>query len=81
MDMQMPVMDGLGAVRAIRERELACGMTRTPIVMLTANALPVHEAASRAAGADLHMAKPIEAPKLFAVLQTVAERQSLDIAA
>jgi len=81
MDMQMPVMDGLSAVRTIRERELGRGMARTPIVMLTANALPVHEAASRAAGADLHMAKPIEAPKLFAVLQTVAERQSLDVAA
>lgn len=81
MDMQMPVLDGLSAVSAIRERERGRGMTRTPIVMLTANALPEHEALSLAAGADLHMPKPIEAPKLFGVLQTVAERQALATAA
>ncbi|HEY9234139.1 MULTISPECIES: hybrid sensor histidine kinase/response regulator [Phenylobacterium] len=81
MDMQMPVLDGVAAVKAIREREQLRGMTRTPIVMLTANALPEHEALSLAAGADLHMPKPIEAPKLFNVLQTVAERQGLASAA
>jgi signal transduction histidine kinase/ActR/RegA family two-component response regulator len=81
MDMQMPVMDGLSAVRAIRERERERGFTRTPIVMLTANALPEHRDASLAAGADLHMPKPIEAPKLFGVLQSVAERQNVAAAA
>ncbi len=81
MDMQMPVMDGLEAVRVIRERERQRGFTRTPIVMLTANALPEHRDASLAAGADLHMAKPIEAPKLFGVLQSVAERQAVAAAA
>lgn len=81
MDMQMPVMDGLEAVRIIRERERQRGFTRTPIVMLTANALPEHRDASLAAGADLHMAKPIEAPKLFGVLQSVAERQAVAAAA
>ena len=81
MDMQMPVMDGLQAVRAIRERERTRGMIRTPIVMLTANALPEHKAASLAAGSDLHMPKPIEAGKLFGVLQAVAERQAIAVAA
>ena len=38
MDMQMPVMDGLSATRAIRERERSLALPRTPIVMLTANA-------------------------------------------
>ena len=81
MDMQMPVMDGLTAVRAIRERERLRGMSQTPIVMLTANALPSHQAASLSAGADLHMAKPIEAAKLFGVLQAVADRQTVAVAA
>ena len=81
MDMQMPVMDGLTAVRAIRERERLRGMSHTPIVMLTANALPAHQAASLAAGADLHMAKPIEAAKLFGVLQAVADHQAVAVAA
>ncbi|MBA4013300.1 MAG: hypothetical protein C0481_15655 [Phenylobacterium sp.] len=81
MDMQMPVMDGLTAVRGIRERERLRGLGQTPIVMLTANALPSHQAASLAAGADLHMAKPIEAAKLFGVLQAVADRQTVAVAA
>jgi signal transduction histidine kinase/ActR/RegA family two-component response regulator len=76
MDMQMPVMDGLTATRAIREWERTRARGATPIIMLTANALPEHQAASLAAGADLHMPKPIEAAKLFGVLQKVAERQA-----
>jgi signal transduction histidine kinase/CheY-like chemotaxis protein len=72
MDMQMPVMDGLTAVARIREHEAAQGLPRTPVVMLTANALPEHQAASLAAGADMHMPKPIQAHRLFAVLQALA---------
>ena len=68
MDMQMPVMDGLDAVRAIRARETASGAARTPIIMLTANARPEHVAASRAAGADLHLEKPITSAMLFAAI-------------
>ncbi|MDP2214712.1 ATP-binding protein [Phenylobacterium sp.] len=75
MDMQMPVMDGLTAIRTIRARETADEKARTPIVMLTANTLPEHKAASLAAGADLHLPKPIEPERLIAVLQSVAEGQ------
>ena len=39
------------------------------------------QAASLSAGADLHMAKPIEAAKLFGVLQAVADRQTVAVAA
>jgi CheY-like chemotaxis protein len=68
MDMQMPVMDGLTAIREIRALEAAEGRPRTPIVMLTANALPEHVASAREAGADAHLAKPITAPALFQTL-------------
>ncbi|MBO9559365.1 MAG: response regulator [Caulobacter sp.] len=68
MDMQMPVMDGLDAVRAIRARETAAGAARTPIIMLTANARPEHMRASREAGADLHLEKPITSATLFAAI-------------
>ena len=64
----MPVMDGLAAVRAIRQREAATG-ERTPILMLTANAMPEHRAASAAAGADAHLTKPVDAQALIASLQ------------
>jgi signal transduction histidine kinase/ActR/RegA family two-component response regulator len=73
MDMQMPVMDGLTAVQRIRDWELAAGKRRTPVLMLTANALPEHVAAGAEAGADGHLAKPITADALLrAVFGAVA---------
>ncbi len=69
MDMQMPVMDGLTAVRAIRLNETTTGARRTPIVMLTANALADHIAAGQAAGADRHLAKPFDAAELLALVE------------
>ena len=74
MDMQMPVMDGLTAIREIRAREERSDLTRTPIIMLTANTLPEHQAASLEAGADMHMPKPIVADRLFEALASVSER-------
>src|SRR5205085_1727171 len=54
MDMQMPFMDGLTAVREIRRLKREATAPRTPIIMLTANALAEHVADARTAGADLH---------------------------
>ena len=68
MDMQMPVMDGLTAVSLIRAAEAAAGRSRTPIIMLTANASPEHVAAGRAAGADRHMTKPISPVALLSAI-------------
>jgi signal transduction histidine kinase/ActR/RegA family two-component response regulator len=72
MDMQMPVMDGLTATQEIRLHEAAMGMARTPIVMLTANAMPEHVAAGRAAGADHHLAKPFNAAELLSLVAAPA---------
>ena len=78
MDMQMPVMDGLTAVREIRLHEAAMGSHRTPIVMLTANALPDHIAAGQAAGADRHLAKPFDAAELLSLVSELGgERRAL----
>jgi CheY-like chemotaxis protein/anti-sigma regulatory factor (Ser/Thr protein kinase) len=68
MDMQMPVMDGLTATRLIRDHEEARGLAPTPVLMLTANALAEHLEASRRAGADAHLSKPITADKLLGAL-------------
>jgi signal transduction histidine kinase/CheY-like chemotaxis protein len=75
MDMQMPVMDGLSATREIRLHEAALGLDRTPIVMLTANALPEHVAAGVAAGADRHLAKPFNAVELLELVADLGEQQ------
>ena len=71
MDMQMPIMDGLTAVRRIRMRETERGEARVPIIMLTANAMPEHVEASLAAGADHHLGKPITPESLFSAIDQV----------
>jgi signal transduction histidine kinase/ActR/RegA family two-component response regulator len=75
MDMQMPVMDGLTATRLIREREAAQGLEPMPILCLTANALPDHIEASKAAGADAHLTKPIAAAALIAAVREAVGRR------
>lgn len=69
MDMQMPGMDGLAATRAIRALEAERGAPRTPIVMLSANAMSEHLVQSTTAGADAHLGKPITAASLLAQIQ------------
>jgi signal transduction histidine kinase/ActR/RegA family two-component response regulator len=78
MDLQMPVMDGLTATRAIRARE-AAGSPRLPIIVLSANVMREHIDASNAAGADDHIGKPVRAETLIAaVLQAVdGERKAV----
>lgn len=67
MDMQMPVMDGLAATRAIRAMERNDrGRPRTPLIMLSANAMAQHRLDALDAGADLHVAKPVTAAALIA---------------
>ncbi|WP_309627868.1 ATP-binding protein [Brevundimonas sp.] len=65
MDMQMPVMDGLEAIRRIRERERDEGLDRARICMLTANALPQFKGIAEEAGADDFLTKPISAQALI----------------
>jgi CheY-like chemotaxis protein len=63
MDLQMPGMDGLTAAREIRA---CCPLNReTPIVALSANILPAHLTASREAGMDDHIGKPIDTRELL----------------
>ncbi|MFO0316791.1 MAG: ATP-binding protein [Hyphomonadaceae bacterium] len=59
MDMMMPEMDGLAATQAIRAWEKQNNLPRTPIAMLSANAMSEHVKAALAAGCDVHIAKPV----------------------
>jgi len=73
MDVQMPVMDGPDAARAIRAVEAREGRPRTPILALTANAMAHQIQSYLAAGMDGHVAKPIEALALFAAIAQAVE--------
>ena len=61
MDLQMPVMDGFEATRALR---LLPAYRETPILALTANAFGETRAACLAAGMDDHIAKPVTLQRL-----------------
>ncbi len=63
MDIQMPEMDGLEAARAMRARGV-----EVPIVAMTALAMSHDAERSRDAGMDAHVTKPIDPPRLLAVL-------------
>jgi signal transduction histidine kinase len=69
MDMQMPVMDGLTATRAIR----ASGQ-RMPIVAMTANAMESARQKCLEAGMNEVLTKPIEPDQVWAALQRWTER-------
>jgi signal transduction histidine kinase/CheY-like chemotaxis protein/HPt (histidine-containing phosphotransfer) domain-containing protein len=70
MDMHMPVMDGMAAVRTIRA--LPDGPAQTPIVALTADATPDNRAGYEASGLDGFLTKPVDWPRLVAVADAVA---------
>ncbi len=76
MDVQMPVMDGLTATAEIRRREQVRQCAPTPIYALTANAMPEHAEASRRAGADDHLTKPIAAQTLIDAVRRACEIQA-----
>lgn len=68
-DVQMPRLDGLQLTEAIRAEEARDGLRRTPIVALTASAMPHEAAQCRQAGMDDHLAKPVSIHDLKAALQ------------
>ncbi|EPH5491253.1 response regulator, partial [Vibrio vulnificus] len=65
MDMQMPVMDGITATKAIRER---AEWATLPIVAMTANAMQSDVERCHEAGMNDHVAKPINVHNLYQVL-------------
>ena len=71
MDVQMPEMDGLTATRLLRAHEAAHGLLRTPVISLTANAMPDDVDRSLAAGADLHLPKPIRPAQLLEAIDHI----------
>lgn len=68
MDINLPELDGLEATMQIRAADID---RHTPIIALTAYALPDDESRAVAAGCDAFHAKPIDFEKLFNQIQTL----------
>ena len=64
MDVQMPVMDGLSACRAIRQLEAQRGRDRTPVIALSASVQEEDRQAAMDAGMDGFAHKPLDLPAL-----------------
>ncbi|MBF0629258.1 MAG: bacteriohemerythrin [Magnetococcales bacterium] len=75
MDVQMPVMDGYSATRAIRKWEQETGRQHLPIVALTAHALEGEADRSQEAGCDLYVTKPIKKQRLLEVIQQIGRQK------
>ncbi len=65
MDLSMPVLDGYGAVRKIRQIE---GRAEVPIIAVSAHATVDHRTKAEAVGFDDYLTKPIDFTQLEAML-------------
>ncbi len=68
MDIQMPLLDGRQATRAIRKHEAHVGAAPVPIIALTAGALDSDRESAQSAGCDDFLAKPVSRSQLFAMM-------------
>jgi len=74
MDLRMPGMDGMTAIRHIRARDDA--KAKVPIIVITADAGSSIEADCKAAGADDLVLKPVSMQALFNAIGTLIARGS-----
>jgi PAS domain S-box-containing protein len=70
MDVEMPVMNGIEAARAIREQEQERG-SHTPILAMTAHASNDDEAWCLASGMDAYLAKPVDLTEAIKVVKNL----------
>ncbi|NPV86886.1 MAG: response regulator [Anaerolineae bacterium] len=68
MDLQMPKMDGYEAARLIREYEKQNTLPMTPIIAVTAHALPSEKRKTRRMGMNDHISKPFTPEQLIATI-------------
>jgi PAS domain S-box-containing protein len=73
MDVQMPIMDGLSATRAIRQDTDLGAMRIVPILALTAHAMSGHKDKFLAAGMDGYLPKPVDINVLADKLAEICE--------
>ncbi len=72
MDIEMPVMDGLTAIRELRQRETANGKHQW-VVAITGHAMLGDRERFLAAGMDGHLVKPFKPNELYACVERVTE--------
>ena len=74
MDIRMPVMDGLTAVKSIRQLKKATAKS-IPIIAMSANAFDDDLEKSREAGMNAHLSKPIEPQHLYETIRRFTQKK------
>lgn len=72
MDVQMPHISGLDTIRRLREQERLGGLSRTPIIVVSANSFVEDIEKSLDAGADEHCGKPIRKSTMVDLVERYA---------
>ena len=75
MDLQMPVMNGYEATAAIRKLDHPV-LASIPIIALSANTFPEDIQKSKESGMNAHLAKPIDIPKLLALIRQMMSKDT-----
>ena len=70
LDLMLPVLDGWGVLRAIRQDG------KTPVIMLTAKGETIDKVAGLKQGADDYITKPFEMKEVLARIEAVLRRAS-----
>lgn len=78
MDVRMPVMEGLGALTALRGGKASCKIARTPVIGVSAYALKEGRERFLAEGMDDCVMKPVDATLLEAVLRRFIGRRKAE---
>ena len=68
MDIQMPIMDGYRATRAIREMKNPA-LAGIPIIAVSANAFEEDKRMAMESGMNAHLAKPLDTPRLYKLIR------------
>lgn len=74
LDISMPEIDGISALRSIRDRAAGARVAPPPAIAISANALTHQVRAYREAGFDAHVAKPFARDELLGEIRRVARR-------
>lgn len=74
MDVEMPIMNGLEATRAIREEASGCLQPDIPIIALTAHAMWGDEQRCMHAGMDDYLAKPVDIDTVASIIQSTLDK-------
>ncbi len=75
MDIEMPLMDGLEATRAIRDWERVNNLPCTPVIAMTAYALSDDIERCIDAGCDVHMAKPLQKSEVLSTVKRLLDER------